>query len=88
LQRWIAPQQILKLEGERKSPSHYFRLLEEGHSVEVEGYEYSAEMWRQSLAFGLPETMIPPKDPASHYKKPVRIVTLGKMPGRWSKERS
>jgi hypothetical protein len=78
LQRWIAPQQLLKLEGERKAPSHYFRLLDDGHSVEVEGYEYSAEMWRQSLAFRLPETMVPPNDPESHYRKPVRIVALGK----------
>jgi pimeloyl-ACP methyl ester carboxylesterase len=78
LQRWIAPQQLLKLEGERRPPSYYFRLLDEGQSVEVEGYEYSAEMWRQSLAFGLPEAMVPPNDPASRYKRPVRIVALGK----------
>jgi pimeloyl-ACP methyl ester carboxylesterase len=78
LQRWIAPQQLLKLEGERRPPSHYFRLLDQGQSVEVEGYKYSAEMWRQSLAFGLPEAMVSPNDPASRYKRPVRIVALGK----------
>jgi hypothetical protein len=42
LQHWIGPLQILKREGERKLPSHYFCLLEEGKSVEVEGYEWSA----------------------------------------------
>jgi hypothetical protein len=78
LQRWIAPQQLLKVEGERKPPSHYFRLLDGGQNVEVEGYEYSAEMWRQSLSFSLPAVMVPPNNPESYYKKPVRIVTLGK----------
>jgi len=72
------PDELLKLEGERKPPSHYFRLLDQGQSVEVEGYKYSAEMWRQSLAFGLPEAMVSPNDPASRYKRPVRIVALGK----------
>jgi pimeloyl-ACP methyl ester carboxylesterase len=78
LQRWIAPQQLLKLEGERRAPSHYFRLLDDGKSVEVEGYEYSAEMWRQSLSFRLPEAMVAPNDPGSRYKRPVRITALGK----------
>jgi hypothetical protein len=78
LQRWVAPQQLLKREDERRPPSYYFRLLEGGQSVEVEGYEYSAEMWRQSLTFGLPEAMLPPNDPSSHCKRPGRRVTRGK----------
>jgi pimeloyl-ACP methyl ester carboxylesterase len=78
LQRWIGPQQLLKREDERRPPSHYFRLLEEGKSVEVEGYEWSAELWRQSLSFDLPAAMMPPNDPANAYKRPVRIVALGK----------
>jgi pimeloyl-ACP methyl ester carboxylesterase len=78
LQHWIGPLQLLKREGERKLPSHYFRLLEEGKSVEVEGYEWSAELWRQSLSFGLPAPMTPPNDPAKSYDRPVRMVALGK----------
>jgi pimeloyl-ACP methyl ester carboxylesterase len=78
LQRWIGPQQLLKLEDERRPPSHYFRLLEDGKSVEIEGYEWSAELWRQSLSFDLPAAMMPPNDPTNSYKRPVRIVALGK----------
>jgi pimeloyl-ACP methyl ester carboxylesterase len=78
LQHWIGPLQLSKPEDERKLPSHYFRLLEEGKSVEVAGYEWSAELWRQSLSFGLPPPMTPPNDPAESYKRPVRVVPLGK----------
>src|SRR3984957_7248120 len=38
LQRWIGPQQLLKPEKDRRPPSHYFRSLDEGQSVEVDGY--------------------------------------------------
>jgi Serine aminopeptidase, S33 len=78
LQRWIGPQQLLKPEDERRPASHYFRLLDEGQSVEVDGYEWPAELWRQSLSLELPAAMIPPNDPADFYRRPVRIVTLGK----------
>jgi alpha/beta superfamily hydrolase len=78
LNRWIGPLQLLKRQDERMLPSHYFRRLEDGKSVEVEGYEWSAELWRQSISFGLPAAMMPPNDPAKTYKRPVRMVTLGK----------
>ena len=78
LKHWIGPQQLSKREGERRPPSHYFRLLDEGKNVEVEGYEWSAELWRQSLTFALPAPMVPPNDPAVSYKRPVHMVALGK----------
>jgi pimeloyl-ACP methyl ester carboxylesterase len=78
LQRWIGPQQLLKREEDRRPPSHYFRRLDEGQSVEVDGYEWTSELWRESLSFGLPEAMTPPNDPAASYRRPVRIVQLDK----------
>jgi pimeloyl-ACP methyl ester carboxylesterase len=78
LQRWIRPQQLMKQESERRTPSHYFRLLEEGNSVEVDGFEWPASLWRESLSFELPSSMVPPNDPGDVYRRPVRVVTLGK----------
>ena len=78
LQRWIGPQQLLKREEDRRPSSHYFRLLDEGQCVEVDGYEWTPELWRESLSFDLPGTMVPPDDPAASYRRPVRIVQLGK----------
>jgi pimeloyl-ACP methyl ester carboxylesterase len=78
LQRWIRPQQLLMREHERKSASDYFRLLDEGQSVEVGGYVWSSELWHQSFSFDLPDAMVPPNDPADLYKRPVRMVALGK----------
>jgi pimeloyl-ACP methyl ester carboxylesterase len=78
LQRWIGPQQLLKSEDERRPVSHFFRLLEEGKSVEVEGYEWTPALWQESIGFDLPAAMIPPQDPTKVYRRPVRIVELGK----------
>jgi hypothetical protein len=78
LQRWIRPQQLMKQESDRRSPSHYFRLLQEGNSVEVDGFEWSAALWHESLSFELPPSMTPPNDPGDFYRRPVRIVSLGK----------
>jgi pimeloyl-ACP methyl ester carboxylesterase len=78
LQRWIGPQQLLKREEDRHPPSHYFRLLDEGQSVEVDGYEWTPELWRESLSFDLPGAMVPPNDTAASYRRPVRMVQLGK----------
>jgi pimeloyl-ACP methyl ester carboxylesterase len=78
LQRWIGPQQLLKQEEDRRPPSHYFRLLEEGQSVEVDGYEWTPELWKESFSFELPDTMLPHNDLAVLYNRPVRIIQLGK----------
>ena len=78
LMRWIGPQQLLKGSDERKPPSHYFRLLESGESTDVDGYEWSAELWRQSLNYALPPLMEPQHDATPDYGKPIRSVTLGK----------
>jgi alpha/beta superfamily hydrolase len=77
-QRWIGTQQVYKRPEERRPASHYFRLLDEGKSVEVQGYEWSAALWRQSRGFNLPAAMIPPNDPTVSYKRPVHMVKLGK----------
>jgi pimeloyl-ACP methyl ester carboxylesterase len=78
LQRWIGPQQLLKPEGERKLPGDYYRLLESGESVEIEGYEWTAALWRQSLSVTLPAAMSSSENATDFYGKPVRIVTLAR----------
>ena len=78
LQRWIGPQQLLKSEDERRPLSHFFRLLEDGKSVEVEGYEWTPALWQESIRFDLPAAMIPPQDPAKFYRRPVRNGELEK----------
>src|ERR1700735_75098 len=70
LQRWVGPQQLLKREEDRRPSSYYFRLLEQRESVEVDGYEWTPELWSESLSFELPDTMLPPNDPAVTYGRP------------------
>lgn len=76
--RWMGPQQLLKGSEDRKPPSEYFRLLDSGESTDVDGYEWSAELWRQSLNFALPRLMEPPHDEKASDGRPFRSVMLGK----------
>jgi hypothetical protein len=69
---------LRKPEQDRRPASHYFRLLDAGESVEVDGYEWSGELWRQSLGLALPSTMVPPNDPTASYRRPIQMVQLGK----------
>ena len=77
LQRWLGPQQLLRLEGQRKLPKDYFHRLDTGQSVEVEGYEWTADLWRQSLSLTLPAAMVSSEQATRYYQKPVRMVSLG-----------
>jgi hypothetical protein len=43
--------QVFKSVYERKPLSEYVRQLEENQSVEVEGYEWSGRLWRESFQF-------------------------------------
>jgi pimeloyl-ACP methyl ester carboxylesterase len=77
-QRWLLTEQVYKRPEERRPASYYFHLLDEGKSVEVQGYEWSAALWRQSRGFKLPAAMVPPNDPAASYSRPAHLAKLGK----------
>jgi alpha/beta superfamily hydrolase len=78
LTRWISPQQLLKHKDERTPPSHYFGLLDRGDSVEIEGWEWSPELWRQSMTFELPAALTDSEEATDVYKRPVHIAALGR----------
>ncbi len=78
LLRWVGLAQIFKYGDERKPPSAYIRELEEGSFIEVDGYQWSGRLWQESFAFQLPSTLADDASARSEYKKPVRIVKLGK----------
>jgi len=79
LMRWARLEQLLLKGGdERKSSADYIRQLEAGGRVEVEGYEWSSELWRASFNFGLPGGFTDEAAAADHCLRPVRIVELSK----------
>ena len=76
LMRWVGLEQIFKFGDDRKSASDYIRELERGSSLEVDGYRWSAELWRESSGFALPAALESEESAASAYQRPVKIVRL------------
>jgi len=77
LQRRVGMVQLFKTGDERKSMTDCIRQLEQGSSFEVDGYEWSSRLWRDSFDFDLPEAMSNEDSAALAYKRPVKIVRLG-----------
>lgn len=77
LLRWVGLEQLLTPGADRRSASHYIRQLEEGASIEVEGYQWSSKLWRDSFEWVLPSDIDTEPGTETH-KKPVRVVKLSK----------
>jgi pimeloyl-ACP methyl ester carboxylesterase len=76
LMRWVGLEQIFKFGDDRRSASDYIRELEQGSSLEVEGYCWPASLWQDSFRFTLPQPLASEESAALAYKRPVRIVKL------------
>ena len=76
LVRWVGLEQIFKFGNDRKSASNHIRALEQGTSLEVDGYRWSAGLWQDSFRFTLPQALASEESSALTYKRPVRIVKL------------
>jgi len=70
--------QFFKYGEERKPPSVFIRELERGSPVEVEGYQFSGKLWQDSFHFDLPPALREESTARAEYKRPVRIVKLGR----------
>ncbi len=79
LLRWVGLEQLFKTAEERVAASHYIRQLEAGSAIEVEGFPWSAELWKRSFEFALPAAMSDEEQAKVAYGRPVRIVTLTKQ---------
>jgi hypothetical protein len=78
LVRWINVEQLFKYGDERKPASVFIQQLEQGHPVDVEGYQWSGKLWKDSLLFHLPAAIQDETTAREEYKRPVRIVKLGR----------
>ncbi len=75
--RWVGLEQLLTPGAERRTAGDYIRQLEEGTSVEVEGYQWSARLWQASFDWELPVELS--NERGTHeQQRPVRIVKLPK----------
>jgi alpha/beta superfamily hydrolase len=78
LLRWVALEQIFKVGDDRKTASEYIQKLEQGTPLEVEGYQWSARLWRDSFHFGLPAELANEETATRAYGTSIRIVKLSR----------
>jgi hypothetical protein len=76
--RWVGLEYLFKPSEDVKPAAEYIRQLEHGDPIEVEGYQWSSSLWRDSFGVKLPASMIDEGTAASAYDRPVRIVKLDK----------
>jgi alpha-beta hydrolase superfamily lysophospholipase len=77
LMRWVVTDQLFKLGDDRRTVSAYIRDMENGASVDVEGFRWSANLWRDSREFVLPRDMEDESRARAAYERPVRVIRLG-----------
>jgi predicted alpha/beta hydrolase len=76
LMRWAGLEQIFRFGVEPKSAGDYIRGLEQGVPLEVDGYNWSPRLWRDSLNFAMPAALLNEESAAEAFTRPVRIVKL------------
>jgi hypothetical protein len=78
LQRWAGLEQMFESQENRKSASEYIRQLERGSNIEVQGYQWTSRLWRDSFQCKLPPAMENEVSACAEYKRLVKIVKFGK----------
>jgi hypothetical protein len=76
--RWAGLEQLFESSENRRSAADYIRQLEQGLSIEVAGYRWSSSLWRESFDFGLPADIQDDGAAGEAYRRPVKVVKLGR----------
>lgn len=75
---WAGLGQLLEPSQSRQTASDLIRQLEQGSLIEAEGYLWSSRLWRDSFDVDLPLALAGQELATPAYKRPVRVVQLGK----------
>jgi Serine aminopeptidase, S33 len=78
LLRWAGLEQMWESPENRKPASEYFRQLEQGSSIEVQGYRWSSRLWHESLEFRKPALFEQPSSTLGENGRPFKVEKLGK----------
>jgi len=76
LVRTIAQEQLFKYGDARKPLSDYVREMEMGNTIEVDGYQWSAELWASSFSFKFPSALLSERPMTQNASRRVKIVEL------------
>jgi Serine aminopeptidase, S33 len=78
LLHWAGLGQLNEAPENRRTASEFIARLEQGSLIEVQGYQWSSRLWRDSFDFDLPVGMRGGDSPLDAQKRPVKMVKLGK----------
>jgi hypothetical protein len=77
LLHWAGLEQLYESSRNRRTAAQYIQQLEGGDAIEVDGYWWSARLWRDSFQFRLPEAL-QSDEAAQAIGRPVALVKLGR----------
>ncbi len=78
LLHWAAVEQLSESPENRRPASEYIRQLEQDSFVEVDGYQWSSRLWRDSFHFALAVATSDDGSPLRADDRPVKILKLGR----------
>jgi hypothetical protein len=78
LMYWAGLQQLYELPENRRPASGYFRSLQDGAAIEVDGYLWSSRLWRESFQYDLPAVVQEDVAPGVGQERAVKIVKLNR----------
>ena len=78
LKKWVTLQKLSVRSELRKPFSAYLEQLESGATLEVNGYLWSSQLWRDSLEFRMPSALADHISAAAVYHRPIHFLELGR----------
>lgn len=78
LMHWAGLGQLNEPPENRRTAAEYIQQLEQGSLIEVQGYQWSSRLWRDSFDVSLPEALECEDASLGAQKRSVKIVKLGK----------
>lgn len=81
LKRWSVFEQLQRPSESRKTFAQFVQELDQGQSIDVDGYVWPGHLWGSSFSFLMPETWGGPHDVLDDRERPSKVVPFGKNAG-------
>lgn len=78
LMHWAGMEQLFESPENRRSLADYIEQLQQGSLIEVQGYQWSSRLWRDSFHCELPASLVADDSSSEVSGKPVKTVRLTK----------